>query len=160
MDARINVLSVYLVELNIDIDAARILKDQALSASNPEDIRRNMARMGADARVIDASPNASRLLDVIRTKMGDAVETANRGMIDLSRARGRQFRQSLTNIFEPAASFAFEPSDKNAYLSSSVPCVPVNLPDLSMTATWTSSFNALFFVAKSEEPGAASNSFL
>ena len=88
-------------ELNIDIDAARILKDQALSASNPEDIRRNMARMGADARVIDASPNASRLLDVTRTKMGDAVETANRGMIDLSRARGRQFRQSLTNIFEP-----------------------------------------------------------
>lgn len=88
-------------ELNIDIDAARILKDQALSASSPEDIRRNMARMGADARVIDASPNASRLLDVTRTKMGDAVETANRGMIDLSRARGRQFRQSLTNIFEP-----------------------------------------------------------
>lgn len=88
-------------ELNIDIDAARILKDQALSASSPEDIRRNMARMGADARVIDASPNASRLLDITRTKMGDAVETANRGMIDLSRARGRQFRQSLTNIFEP-----------------------------------------------------------
>jgi hypothetical protein len=88
-------------ELNIDIDAARILKDQALSASSPEDIRRNMARMGADARVIDASPNASRLLDITRTKMGDAVETANRGMIDLSRARGRQFRQSLTNIFDP-----------------------------------------------------------
>ena len=88
-------------ELNIDIDAARLLKDQALSASNPEDIRRNMARMGADARVIDASPSASRLLDITRTKMGDAVETANRGMIDLSRARGRQFRQSLTNIFEP-----------------------------------------------------------
>ena len=42
---------------------------------------------------------------------------------------------SFTKIFEPAASFAFDPRDKNAYLSNSVPCVPVNLPALSITAT-------------------------
>ena len=66
---------------------------------------------------------------------------------------------SLTKIFEPAVVLAFLPSDKKAYLSSKVPCVPVNLPCLSIIATCTSSFVALFFVAKSDVPGAASNRF-
>ena len=63
-------------------------------------------------------------------------------------------------MFDPDPSLALEPSDKNAYLSSTVPCVPVNAPALSMTATCTSSLDALFLVAKSDVPGAASNSFL
>jgi len=90
-------------ELNIDVDAARILRDQALSAESPEELLRNMNRYGADARVIDASRQASELLDITRLKGGAAQRTAQEGMRDLGRTRGRRFVEAMDRIFNPPA---------------------------------------------------------
>jgi|TARA_R110001632_G_scaffold159078_1_gene277300 hypothetical protein len=88
-------------ELGISEQAAKDLKNLALGDITDTEIRRRMVRSGADARVIDASPNASVLLDVTRSKLGPAMQTSASGIEDMSRIRGREFRQSVNEIFEP-----------------------------------------------------------
>ena len=43
------------------------------------------------------------------------------------------FIMSFMKFVVPSLFLAFEPNDLNAYLSSTVPCVPVNPPVLSIT---------------------------
>lgn len=88
-------------ELNISREAAIKLKDFSLGASSPEEIRENMIRFGADARIIDASPAAADLLDFSRVKMGDAATTARAGVQEMSEERGGRFLERLNTIFRP-----------------------------------------------------------